>query len=612
MAGRSRSDIPHHQRRLEPEHVVAEPPEASITRRVSPRPAPVLRPIHLHDELPASAHEVTDVACQRHLAAKRYPQLAIGELRPEQLLRRPRPGRERRAHQRALPASLRLLQLLIAFAVVAGASGDAFALAINRASPQPQPVETRPSHGRPQRSEHGRLGGAGRAQAEGRARNRVGIQNDALGNLAAAAYSDGKVDLRMPDAVGNLFRTGDRSDRKYGPAGQLSESRDARGVTAYEYDPEGNLIKKIEPDGAVWTYAWNGAGMLASVTRPDGHVVSFTYDALARRLSKTYRGKTTRWIWDGNVPLHEWVERSEDAVDQDFTAARQEDVVAVGEKNLRALLAGRPANGPPSPAASAAEASMLAAAECGTAEAPITWLFEPESFAPLAKLVGGERYGIVTDHLGTPRGMFDGDGREVWGADIDTLGDLRNQRGERQACPFRWPGQYEDAETGLHYNRFRYYAADIGAFIAPDPIGLLGGPRPYSHVGDPLTWTDALGLSCDAQTELDAIGPLNGKTRAGIESDLVARGFSSVPAHSGGNVWTKAMPDGTTAAVRIDPATVRSPAKGFADEVPHAHKEIVPTSSVQAGNYPQGAAQQLNDAGQAAPNKASAHIPIQW
>jgi hypothetical protein len=51
------------------------------------------------------------------------------------------------------------------------------------------------------------LGGAGRAQAAGRARNGVGIQNDALGNLAAARYADGKVDLRMPDAVGNLFRT---------------------------------------------------------------------------------------------------------------------------------------------------------------------------------------------------------------------------------------------------------------------------------------------------------------------------------------------------------------------------------------------------------------------
>jgi hypothetical protein len=72
------------------------------------------------------------------------------------------------------------------------------------------------------------------------------------------------------------------------------------------------------------------------------------------------------------------------------------------------------------------------------------------------------------------------------------------------------------------------------------------------------------------------------------------------------------MPDGTTAAVRVDPATVRTPPKGFADEVPHAHKEFVPTSAVQSGNYPNSAATKLNDAGLPAANKAEAHIPIKW
>ena len=48
------------------------------------------------------------------------------------------------------------------------------------------------------------------------------------------------------------------------------------------------------------------------MARPDGAEVIFGYDALGRRLAKTYRGKTTRWIWDGNVPLHEWVEIAPD------------------------------------------------------------------------------------------------------------------------------------------------------------------------------------------------------------------------------------------------------------------------------------------------------------
>ena len=108
----------------------------------------------------------------------------------------------------------------------------------------------------------------------------------------------------MPDAVGNLFKNRNRKDRKYGPAGQLLESNGIR----YQYDAEGNLIRKIEADGNIWHYEWNGASMLAKVIRPNEEEVSFTYDALGRRLTKTYRNRTTRWVWDGNVPLHEWVE----------------------------------------------------------------------------------------------------------------------------------------------------------------------------------------------------------------------------------------------------------------------------------------------------------------
>jgi len=321
----------------------------------------------------------------------------------------------------------------------------------------------------------------------------VDYTHDGFGNLSVAAYADGRVDLRMPDAVGNLFRTAERSDRKYGPAGQLLEARDARGVTTYDYDAEGNLVRKVEPDGATWRYEWNCAGVLVRVVRPNGHAVAFTYDALARRLSKSYRGKTTRWIWDGNVPLHEWVERAPDAVDEEFASReREEDSVAANERALKALLAGRPAQGPPRVGAE----RFQAAAQGGTADAPITWVFEPETFAPLAKLVGGQTYGIVADHLGTPQAMFDALGGEVWGADIDAYGDLRNVRGERGACPFRWPGQYEDAETGLYYNRFRYYEPSAATFVSSDPINIAGGLALYAYVRDPLTWVDVLGLTC--------------------------------------------------------------------------------------------------------------------
>ncbi len=130
-----------------------------------------------------------------------------------------------------------------------------------------------------------------------------------------------------------------------------------------------------------------------------------------------------------------------------------------------------------------------------TAKGLITWLFEPESFAPVAKIVDDKKYSIVTDYLGTPVAMVDQGGRKVWSADISVYGELRNLDGEREDCPFRWPGQYEDVETGLYYNQFRYYNPNLGVYISQDPIGLNGGLSVYAYVFDPLYWTDPFGLA---------------------------------------------------------------------------------------------------------------------
>jgi hypothetical protein len=87
-----------------------------------------------------------------------------------------------------------------------------------------------------------------------------------------------------------------------------------------------------------------------------------------------------------------------------------------------------------------------------------------------------------------------------------------------------------------------------------------------------------------AEQEIRELGPLEDRPKDEIESMLKERGYSDVPADSGGTVWTKACPGEYTAAVRIDPADPEAE-DGYANSVDHAHKEIVKTNEVVHGNY---------------------------
>ncbi|WP_262378094.1 RHS repeat-associated core domain-containing protein, partial [Pseudomonas sp. WS 5078] len=61
--------------------------------------------------------------------------------------------------------------------------------------------------------------------------------------------------------------------------------------------------------------------------------------------------------------------------------------------------------------------------------------------------------------------------------------------------PIRFQGQYHDHETGLHYNRYRYYDPRAGRFISKDPISYAGGLNLYAYAPNPTGWVDALGLA---------------------------------------------------------------------------------------------------------------------
>jgi RHS repeat-associated protein len=269
------------------------------------------------------------------------------------------------------------------------------------------------------------------------------FQHDHRGRLHSAKFPDGTTQYRAPDEVGNLYRTPDRSDRRYLRGGMPRRA----GETVYEFDANGNLTCKGDAPDRLWRYAWDGSGMLTEVARPDGTTIKFAYDALGRRVHKKVGEVETRWIWDGHVPVHE-------------------------------LQTGAP---------------------------DVTWYYEPESFAPLARFTDDTRLTAVTDHLGTPTALYDQDGKLAWEMRVDIYGAPRTGDQPNDLCPHRWPGQYADQEVDLYYNGFRYYDSGLGEYISRDPIGLAGGLAPYAYVPDPLSWIDPLGLSqCPPKTSAAA------------------------------------------------------------------------------------------------------------
>ncbi|MFZ2629957.1 MAG: RHS repeat-associated core domain-containing protein [Desulfosalsimonadaceae bacterium] len=113
---------------------------------------------------------------------------------------------------------------------------------------------------------------------------------------------------------------------------------------------------------------------------------------------------------------------------------------------------------------------------------------------PLFMKTGGRYYFYHNDHLGTPQKMTDVSGAVVWSAKPESFGEATVEVATVENN-LRFPGQYYDNETGLHYNLNRYYLPDTGRYGSADPVGLQGGINFYSYcLNDPLNLTDTMGL----------------------------------------------------------------------------------------------------------------------
>ncbi|WP_050483075.1 RHS repeat-associated core domain-containing protein [Pseudomonas sp. Ant30-3] len=83
----------------------------------------------------------------------------------------------------------------------------------------------------------------------------------------------------------------------------------------------------------------------------------------------------------------------------------------------------------------------------------------------------------------------------MWKAANDEFASSNVVPINKTTCPLRFPGQYYDEESGLHYNRHRYYDPETAQYLSPDPLGLGGGVRPQGYVDNPNCWIDPSGLS---------------------------------------------------------------------------------------------------------------------
>ncbi|MCF5547710.1 RHS repeat-associated core domain-containing protein, partial [Pseudomonas salomonii] len=212
----------------------------------------------------------------------------------------------------------------------------------------------------------------------------------------------------------------------------------------------------------VTEYRYDCQHRLIGITQPNGQTASYRYDPFGRRISKTVNDITTEFFWQGDK--------------------------LVAEHH---------------------------------ADRHRSYIYEPDSFRPLVLLEGfgpteTKPFHYQLDHLGTPQELTNPEGEIVWSAHYRAYGEIARLDVRKIDNPLRFQGQYFDAESGLHYNRHRYYNPDIGRYLTPDPVKLAGGINAYRYVPNPTGWVDPLGLSCKVGDCPGPKGKQKNKTPAGL------------------------------------------------------------------------------------------------
>ncbi|WP_338114488.1 RHS repeat-associated core domain-containing protein, partial [Xenorhabdus bovienii] len=236
------------------------------------------------------------------------------------------------------------------------------------------------------------------------------------------------------------------------------------GQHLFEYDDAGRMTAmQLWEDGhrpQLTKFRWNSQNQLIGVQTPGGQQWDYRYDAFGRRTEKVCEraGSRTTYLWDGDVPaeIREYRHNRLYSIrhlvfDGWQLLAQQVQFFTLNPANRHELLAGKIQT----------------------------------------------QYAVCAP-TGEPLALFDAAGHRVWRQPAQSLYGLRlGVLGENAELNpgLKFAGQWLDEESGLVYNRFRYYSAVAGQYLTPDPIGLAGGVNPYAYVQNPTGWIDPLGLN---------------------------------------------------------------------------------------------------------------------
>lgn len=260
------------------------------------------------------------------------------------------------------------------------------------------------------------------------------------------------------DAAGNLTYA-------KAPAHEAPGARDVEGTivrragrTTYEHDAQGRLVRRcrklLSGRTRTWTFEWDAEDRLTAAVTPEGERWEYAYDALGRRISKRCGLDETLFSWDG-TRLSEQTAPDDAITTWDYAPGTHRPLT---------------------------QTTHVRHAPSGSS---IAHFAEP---APTF-------HAIVTDAVGTPTELVTPSGELAWQRRTSLWGTSLPAPRSGVDCPLRFPGQYHDAETGLHYNYFRYYDPEGARYVTPDPLGLDPAPNHHTYVVNPLAWADRLGLA---------------------------------------------------------------------------------------------------------------------